>query len=380
MCFDLIIKGGRVIDPATGLDGKLDIGIAEGKISKISLSLDIAEAQDVIDAGKRVVTPGLIDFHAHSLFLNGSGLGPELDHVCRSTGVTTLVDGGSSGAATFPVLKELLIDSSETMICAFLHISTIGLADLTVGESTCLDLHQPEQAAETAKAFPETIVGIKVRQQAEVVGNNGVEPLKLAKRAALMAGGIATMVHVTHPPVPLKQILELLDPGDIVSHFLHGKGMGILDEDGNISACVLEARQKGILYDVGHGSNHFDFDIARRAIMEGFFPDTISTDLTRKNMTGVVKNLPHTLSKFLNLGMDLGSVIACATNNPARILGKEGSIGTIKEGAIADIAIFELESGDFLFEDSQGKVLAGKIRLAPAGTIRKGKVTWQKRG
>ena len=378
MYFDLLIKGGRVIDPAAGLDGKLDIGIAEGKISEISSDLDIAEAQEVIDAGKRIVTPGLIDLHAHALFVGGYGLGSELDHVCRSTGVTTLVDGGSSGAATFPVFKELLIDSSETMIRTFLHISTIGLADLTVGESTYLDLHQPEQAAETAKAYPETIVGIKVRQQAEAVGNNGVEPLRLAKRAALMAGGIPTMVHVTHPPVPLKQILELLDPGDIVTHFLHGKGMGILDEDGKISACVLEARKKGILYDVGHGSNHLDFDIARLAIKEGFLPDTISTDLTRKNMIGVVKNLPHTLSKFLNLGMDLGSVIVCATNNPAHILGMEGSIGTIKKGAIADIAIFDMESGDFLFEDSQGNVLAGKICLTPISTIRKGKVTWQK--
>ncbi|MBN1816764.1 MAG: amidohydrolase/deacetylase family metallohydrolase [Sedimentisphaerales bacterium] len=379
MYYDLLIKAGRVIDPSAGLDGKMDIGIAEGKISDVSPDLDADSAREVIDAGRWIVTPGLIDLHAHALFLNGYGLGADLDQVCRSSGVTTLVDGGSSGAATFPVLKEQLIDSCETRIRSFLHISTIGLADLTVGESTYLDLHKPEQAAETARAFPETIVGIKVRQQAEAVGGNGLEPLKLAKQAALQAGGIRTMVHVTHPPLPLKHMLELMDPGDVVTHFLHGRGMGILDEDGGLSGCVFEARKRGILFDVGHGTNHLDFNIARLAIERGFFPDTISTDLTRKNMAGAVKNLPHTLSKFLNLGMALGSVIACATHNPARILGMEGSIGTIKKGAIADIAMFQLESGNFMFKDSQGNDLAGEIRLAPVCTICKGAVTWQKR-
>ena len=376
MHYDLLIKGGRAIDAPRGLDAKVDIGIAEGKILAVAPDLNVSDATTVIDAARWIVTPGLVDFHAHALFLNGIGLGADLDPVCRATGVTTLVDAGSAGAATFPVLKELLIDDAQTRIRAFLHISTIGLSDLEVGESTYLQFHLPERAAEAVRAHPETIVGIKVRQQSEIVGDNGLEPLKRAKRAARLAGGVPTMVHVTHPPVPLQQVLALLDPGDIVSHFLHGRGMGILDADGRIDACVLGARQRGIRFDVGHGRQHLDFDVARCAIQAGFLPDTISTDLTRGGMAGVVKNLPHTLSKFLNLGMDLGSVIACATANPARLLGLEGKIGTLHKGAVADVALFEVESGNFQFEDAQGKPLPGKLRLAPRCTIRAGKVSW----
>ena len=378
MRFDVLIKDARAIDKAAGLKDAMDIGISEGKISEVSPDLDIAEAKEVIPAAGLIVTPGLIDFHGHALFLSGIGMGSDLDTVCRSTGVTTFVDGGSAGAATFPVFKELLMDKTETRLRVFLHISSIGIADIDVGESTYLDLHDPQRAAEAAKAHPECIIGIKVREQIEVVGNNNIEPLRLAKRAASLAGGLPIMVHVTHPPVPLAQMLEILEPGDIVSHFLHGKAQGILDDNGKIHTSVIEARQRGLLFDVGHGRNHVDFNVARIAINEGFLPDTISTDITRPGMTGVVKNLPHTLSKFLNLGMDLESVMACATTTPARLLGLEGVIGTLKKGATADIALFELETGDFEFVDAEGNVLPGKTRLDPRYTIRSGKITWRK--
>jgi dihydroorotase len=204
-----------------------------------------------------------------------------------------------------------------------------------------------------------------------------LEPLRLAKQAASLAGGLPTMVHVTNPPVPLSQILDLLEPGDIVTHFLHGRGMGILNSDKRVSASVREAKQRGIIFDVGHGRNHLNFSVARRALDEGFLPDTISSDLTRRGKAGVVRNLLHCLSKFLNLGMDLPSVLACATINPARIMKMEGIIGTLREGACADIAVLSLESGEFVFEDCDGNTLRGQRRLAPQYTIRQGKLIWQ---
>jgi len=377
MRYDRVIKGGRVIDPAAAVDERVDIGIIGEKIADVKPNIDRADAGDVIHADGLIVTPGLIDFHAHAMMLGGIGLGSDLDAVCNSTGVTTFVDGGSTGAATFPVFKEFLIDHADTRLRAFLHISSTGIADLDVGESTYLDLHDPERAAETAKNHRDLIVGIKARVQKEVVGKNGLEPLRLAKKAASLAGGIPVMVHVTNPPSPLKEILDMLEAGDVVSHFLHGKEWGILDANHRLIDSVLEARQRGIVFDVGHGRNHVDFTVARTAIAAGFLPDTISTDLTRGGMVGIVKDFPHTLSKFLNLGMALSPVIACATANPARLLGMEGKIGTVQKGAFADIAVFDLKSGTFDFIDAERNTLKGDTCMLACHTIRRGKTVWQ---
>ncbi|MBW2148616.1 MAG: amidohydrolase/deacetylase family metallohydrolase [Deltaproteobacteria bacterium] len=376
MKYNLLLKGGKIVDAAAGLDGRMDVGVCGEFIAEVAPDLNPAEARRVMDISGLIVAPGLIDLHAHA-FIAAGHLGLETDITCRSTGVTTLVDAGSCGAATFQGFKEILMDRAETRLRAFLHISSTGLADLTVGESIHLNFHDPERAAETAVDHSELILGIKVRQQIEAVGDNGLEPLRLAKRAASLAGGLPTMVHVTHPPVPLSRMLDLLEPGDIVTHFLHGRGMGILDDDGKISDPVKEARRRGIVLDVGHGRNHLNFPVARVALGEGLLPDTISSDLTRYGREGVVKNLLHVLSKFLNLGMGLAPVLACATANPAHLLGMEGKIGTLRKGAVADIAVLALESGDFVFEDCDGNTMQGKYRLAPRYTIRQGKLTWQ---
>jgi len=176
------------------------------------------------------------------------------------------------------------------------------------------------------------------------------------------------------------QILALLEPGDIVSHFLHGKANGILNAAGEIFPEVIRARENGVVFDVGHGRFHVSFDVARAAFAQGFLPDTISTDLTRGGRDGIVKDLAHTLSKFLNLGLDINTVVACATSNPARLLNKTEAIGTLRKGAFADIAVFELESGEFNFQDSEEEVLKGSVRIAPKQTIQNGRVMWRKEG
>ncbi|MGQ9694451.1 MAG: amidohydrolase/deacetylase family metallohydrolase [Thermodesulfobacteriota bacterium] len=378
MKYDLLIKGGRVVDKFLGLDKKMDVGIKGDKIEEVKEDINPGEAYQVLDAQGLIVSPGLIDFHAHA-FIEARELGLETDHSCFSSGVTTMVDAGSAGAANFEGFKEFLIEKSKVRLLTFLHIATIGIADRLVGECTYLPYLNPERTAEMVQKYPELIWGIKVRQQKEVVGANGLEPLKLAKKAARLAGNLPVMVHVTNPPLGLNKILELLDPGDIVSHFLHGRGLGILNEDYRIFPWVYEARKKGIIFDVAHGRNHLNFSVARIAIREGFLPDTISSDLTRMGKMGVVKNLLHCLSKFLNLGMDLPTVLACATDRPARLLRLEGIIGTLKKGAYADIAVLELATGDFLYEDSDGNMINGEYSLSPRYTISRGQIVWSYR-
>jgi len=375
MKYDLLIKSGRVIDKSLGLDKQMDVGIKGDKIAEVGEGLNVQDAKQVLAANGFIVTPGLIDFHAHA-FIEARELGLETDQTCFSSGVTTMVDAGSTGAANFEGFKEFMLEKSKVRLLTFLHISTIGIADRLVGECTYLPYLNPERTAEMAKKYPKLILGIKVRQQKEVVGENGLEPLKLAKKAARLAGDLPVMVHVTNPPYSLNKILELLDPGDIVSHFLHGRGMGILNEDYRIFPWVYEAKKKGIIFDVAHGRNHLNFRVARIALQEGFLPDTISSDLTRIGKMGVVKNLLHCLTKFLNLGMDLASVLACATNHPARLLKLEDQIGTLKKGADADLAILALETGDFIYEDSDGNKMAGQYCLSPRYTISQGQVVW----
>ncbi|MFQ5897055.1 MAG: amidohydrolase/deacetylase family metallohydrolase [Candidatus Methylomirabilia bacterium] len=372
----LVLKGGRVQDPYAAVSGQYDVRCRGGRVVEVGRALP-ADGDQVIAVGDKLVVPGLIDQHAHC-FIGASDLGPRTDAVSASTGVTTFVDGGSAGAATFEGMREFVIARSRVRILAFLNISAIGLAYLQVGELNHLPYANPDAAAAVAREHRDLILGIKVRNQKEVVGEAGLEPLRRAIRAAEMAGGLRVMIHVTNPPTPLDAILELLRPGDLVSHFLNGRGYGILDESGRISTAVGHARQRGILFDVAHGRMHVNFPIARAAIDQGFLPDTISSDLTSGGAAGVVKDLPTTLSKFLNLGMPLEDVIRAATETPAKVIGREGELGTLKPGAVADLAVFDLEEGDFDFHDADGNTLRGRVRLTPYLTVKDGELWWRR--
>jgi dihydroorotase len=219
-------------------------------------------------------------------------------------------------------------------------------------------------------------LGIKVRIQAEVVGAHGLEPLRRGVAAA-EAAGLPVIVHVNHPPVEYAEVLALLRPGDIVSHFLHGRGSGILDGDGRVKAAVLAARRRAIVFDVAHGRNHVNFPVARQALAQGFPPDTISSDLTRPGRAGVVKDLPTTLSKFLSLGMALPDVVRAATAAPARAIGRSGELGTLAVGAAADACVFSVEEGRFAYQDADGNTLDGAKRWTPRLTVRAGRVWWR---
>lgn len=375
MRFDLVLAGGHVIDPATGIDGRRDVGFASGRVAAVDAHLPPAEAREVVDVTGAYVAPGLVDLHAHA-FIASHDLGIDTDAVCRSTGVTTLCDAGSAGASNFPGLYEYVIKRAETRVLAFVHLSAIGLTHTAIGEHCLLDYSNPDLAAATAREHRDVVLGIKVREQVEVVGAHGLEPLRRGLLAAEQAG-VPVIVHVNNPPAEYGEVLALLRPGDIVSHFFHGRGSGILDAAGRIKAAVHEARRRGVVFDVAHGRSHVNFPIARKALAEGFYPDTISSDLTRAGLTSIVRDLPTTLSKFLSLGMPLDAVVRAATATPARAIGRSVELGTLTVGAAGDAAVFSVDDGRFDYQDADGNTLAGTRRWTPRLTVRAGRVWWR---
>ena len=371
----LLLKGGSVLDPGAGLSGALDVRVRDGLVAEIGATL-ASDGDTIVDVTGRLVLPGLIDLHAHC-FIGGSDFGPRTDDVARSTGVTTWVDGGSTGAGTFEGMREWVLSRSRVRMLAFLNISAIGLMYLKIGELNHLAYADVDAAVGAGRDHHDLIIGIKVRSQLEVVGDAGLEPLKRAVRAADALGG-RVMVHCTNPPAPMGELLALLRPGDIVSHFLHGRGHGILDAREQVRREVRQARERGIVFDVAHGRMHVKFPIALAAIQQGFYPDTISSDLTMGGSAGCVKDLPTTMAKFLNLGMPLPEVVRAVTASPARAIGRAGALGTLKPGAVADVAVFALEAGEFDFEDAHGEHMTGRQRFTPVLTLRAGEVWWRR--
>ena len=376
MRHDLLLVGGHVLDPAAGVDGRRDVAFASGRVAVVDAAIPRETAREVVDVSGSYVAPGLIDLHAHA-FIAGHDLGIETDAVCRSTGVTTLCDAGSTGAANFAGLREYVMARADTRVLGFLHIAAIGLSHLAVGEHCYLEYSDPDLAAGVARDHRDVVLGVKVRIQTEVVAQHGLEPLRRGLRAA-EAAGVPVIVHVNNPPVEYGEVVALLRPGDIVSHFLHGRGSGILDAGGRVKDAVRAARQRGIVFDVAHGRNHVNFPVARRALDEGFPPDTISSDLTRPGRAGVVRDLPTTLSKFLSLGMPLADVVRAATATPARAIGRGGELGSLAPGAAGDAAVFAVDEGRFAYQDADGNTLEGAKRWTPRLTVRAGRVWWRR--
>ncbi|HEU5323629.1 MAG TPA: amidohydrolase/deacetylase family metallohydrolase [Methylomirabilota bacterium] len=371
----LLLKGGEVLDPGAGLAGALDVRLRDGRVAEVGAAL-APDGDRVEDVRGRLVVPGLIDLHAHC-FLGAVDFGPRTDEVMARAGVTTMVDGGSAGAALVEGMRRWVVERARVRILAFLHISAIGLAWMRIGEVHHLAYADVDAAVGAAREHADLVVGIKVRQEAVVVGEAGLEPLRRAVRAA-EAVGTRVMVHVTTPPVPLADLLALLRPGDVVTHFLHGRGDGILDAHGQVKKEVWAARERGIVLDVGHGRRHLNFDVARAAFRQGLAPDTISSDLNTPAAAGVAKDLPTTMAKFLGLGMPLPDVVRAVTAAPAAVLGRAGELGTLRPGAAGDVTVLDHERGAFDLEDNDGQRLAGRERLVPALTVKDGEVWWRR--
>ncbi len=370
--YDMLIKGGTVIDPAQDLHAVRDVALAGGRVAAVDDEIYEETAQTVIDAAGYLVTPGLIDLHVH-VWWGVSHYGVEPDPTCLARGVTTVYDTGSSGADTFPGFKKYVIDASATRVKAFLHVSSQGLLSPGIGELTDLRFADVSRAVRMCEEHKDDIVGVKIRMTRSLVGENGKEGLKRARQVC-DATGLPLMIHPNASPVSFEDMMDELRPGDIVTHCFHKSDTGILDDSGAVRPAARRAAQNGILFDVGHGQGSFAFDVAEAAMSQDFLPGAISSDLHVYNLNGPVYDLVTTVSKFLVLGLSLDQALEKVTAAPARAMGMLGEIGTLCPGARADLAILELNSGSFVFTDARDRTRSAEQKLQPVSTIAGGRL------
>jgi dihydroorotase len=378
--YDLVVRGGYLIDPASGVSGDLDVAIQDGQVSAVAPAISSSEARNEVDARGMIVAPGLIDIHTH-VYWGVAHLGIEADPNHIAQGVTTIVDAGCAGATTYPGFRRYVIDVSATRIYALLNISAQGMLDQKVGELEDIRFADVGRAVQTCETHRDVIVGVKVRVSPGINGPHGLEPLRRAREAA-DAIGRPVMVHAVNLPESIDQVLELLRAGDILTHSFHGHHRtGILDDEGRIARSVRQARERGVLFDVGHGAGGFSFAIAETALAQQFPPDTISSDLHEYNVRGPVYNLVTTMSKFLLMGLPLEQVIAMVTAMPSRAMPFPERIGTLARGAVGDVVVLAVREGEFAFLDSRGVERVGSQKLEPVVVVRGGRVyeptTWR---
>jgi dihydroorotase len=365
MSFDLLIRGGRVVDPGRGIDAPLDVAVRRGRIAAVEADLPVEQAHVVIDAAGALVTPGLVDLHTH-VYRGVTYWGIDADAAASTTGVTTWIDAGSAGAMTLPGLREFIADRSRVRILAFLNISTIGLVheNYELANLDYLDLEIFERVVELNRDF---VVGVKVRLGSPTSGPYELEPLEIARRAA-DACGLPLMVHVAIGPPSLESVLGLLRPGDILTHCLTGQSMKVVGDDDQLLDCAKRAWDSGIVMDVGHGAGSFSFATAEAVLEAGYAPHVISSDVHQLSIRGPMFDLPTCMSKFLSLGMSLSDVVAATTSTPASLL-ELGDVGTLRPGASADIAIFDVHQGRFPLYDIHGEVREADTLLRNRQTI-----------
>ncbi len=371
MTYDLLIRGGTVVDPSQGLNAVRDVGLSDGKVAALEDAIPEGEASEVVDATGLVVTPGLIDLHVHAYWgASRFGIEPDIGNV--SKGVTTAVDAGSSGARTFPGFRRYVMERVDTRLFALLNISSMGM---TLGYGGLEDKRwaDVEDAVQAGRENREYVLGIKARIP-PVSHDDYVDILKRALEAAEAIGGFL-MLHLGGTAIPVEERLSMLRPGDVLTHCFRGATAGgILDDAGRVLDGAWEARERGVVFDVGHGGGSFSLDTADKAMSQGFPPDNISSDLHIGNYEGPVFDLVTTLSKFMWLGMSLDDVIRLSTETTARIIGKGDKLGTLKVGAEGDVAILRLDEGRFTLTDSGGRSVEARRRLSHVRTVKGGRV------
>ena len=370
MAFELILRGGRVIDPSQNLDGIGDVAFAGGRVAKIGKNLLGDAGTDVRDVGGLIVAPGLIDLHTH-VYWGGTSLGIDAEDFCRRSGVTTCIDTGSAGPGNFAGFRKHVIEPSAVRILAYLHISFAGIfafsKSVMVGESEELRLMAPVEAVEVADANRDVIVGIKVRVGRNAGGTSGTAPLDIALQAAAEAG-MPLMCHIDFPPPSYEEVLERLRPGDVLTHAFRPFPNAPISQQGKVKHAVLRARERGVKFDIGHGKGSFAFKTARAMLANGFSPDTISSDVHKLCIDGPAFDQVTTLSKFLCMGMPLNDVIAATTSNCALAL-KRPELGSLKPGSIGDATVLSIESGEFDYVDVVGEHLTGDKRIVSKGVV-----------
>jgi len=369
---DLLIQGGEVLDPSRQLRGRYDVGILWGRIVQVAPEIPRPTARHVIDARGKLVTPGLVDLHTH-VYPLGSALGLPADELAPYTATTTYVSAGDAGANNFGAFKHYMMAASRSRMFAFIHISRMGLAGFPVGETLNIDYADVDAAAKCVAENSDVVLGVKVRISRNVVGDNGLDPLRRAIRAAeTSATGARVMCHIGDAPGNLSTLLDMLRPGDVLTHSYSGAGNNIV-QNGKLLPAALEAKQRGVTIDVGHGGGSFDYTVAEPAIEQGLTPDTISSDIhaLSGNSPGM-PYLPWVMSKFLNLGLSLQQVVALATSAPAGVIDRIDKLGTLEVGAPADVSVLELVEEPVEFVDTKNNTRPGTHWLKPLHVVRAG--------
>ena len=362
--YDLVLRGGRALDPAAGLEGVLDVGVRGGLIAALAANLEAAPGTPQRDLGGAYISPGLIDLHGHWYEGSAWGIDPERALI---RGATTLVDAGTAGCINFAHFRDHAVTSSRARIVAFVNIAACGIPTTFAGELEDLRFARPRETVAVLAENPAVAVGVKVRMKE----GHSFSAFEAAHEAA-RASRRPLMVHIGKGAAT-PQILRRLRAGDVVTHCFEGRGDGIV-QDGRLIPEALEARREGVVFDVGHGCGSFSWEMARRAFEHAFYPDTISTDLHRYSVERWAFDMPATMTKFLHLGMSLGDVILKSTAVPARVLGREGVLGTLRVGAPADLFAFKIENGQFPLEDTHLKTEVAQRRITPLLTLKGGTV------
>ncbi len=372
--FDLLLTGGQVIDPASGVKGYFDVAFSGDRVTAIEPHIDPSLAKQLQPVDGATVVPGLIDDHIHVCDGIGESITPDLVGIAR--GATTVADGGSCGTGNFGVFKAIMA-ANKTRILAWLNISALGQTDTRIGECMFLPCLNVEEAVDMARGNPDTIVGFKARLSSYVAGNTAMPALKLLLEAG-EAAGLPVMIHVGDTGEPLGQILNMLRPGDVVSHYLTSRKNGILGIQWQPGARIIPeafaARQRGVLLDIARGRNHLAFPIMQAAVEQDLLPDTLSTDLTRFSFTDPYFSLPMLMTQFMSFGVSFEDLLPCVTVNPARLL-RRPELGKLQVGGIGDATLLEIENGAFTLTDVDGRTRRADKRVVAVGIVRAGSYT-----
>lgn len=365
---DLVLKGGRVIDPSQGIDKVADVAFAGGKVVEVGSNLPPGKAE-VRDVSGLIVTPGLIDLHTH-VYHAGTSIGVDAEALARTSATTTFIDAGTAGPANFLGFRKHVIERSAVRILPYMNVSfpgIFGFGAVMFGECSDLRLINLREWARVAQEHRDMILGIKVRVGASASGSSGIEPLEMALEAAEELG-LPMMAHLDAPPPDARDVLTRLRPGDVLTHCFRPYPNAPVRASGRIRDEVMEARARGVVFDIGHGAGSFGFATTRRMLEAGFLPDTISSDVHTISINGPAFDLLHTMSKFLCLGLDLPTVVKAATCAPAAAVGKP-ELGTFKSGSVGDASILAHEKGKFEYVDVIGETIQGDQRLAARGVV-----------
>ena len=373
--YDLVLRGGRVIDPANNIDRVMDVGVTGNRITAVAAHIADAQERKLVDVSGMIVVPGLVDLHAHVFGYEGS-LTP--DDTALPAGTTTIVDAGGSGWRTFDEFRRTVIAHSATRVLALLNIVGAGM----VGEPYESNVDDMDPAATSATILKnrDVIVGIKTAHFAKP-GWSAIDRAVEAGRRASVPVMVDDKIFTDSQRTTEEELLKHLRPGDIHTHMYNDRQLELIDRfTGKVQPWMVEARKRGVLFDVGHGGGSFLWPVATKAIQQGFLPDTISTDLHSSSIMMQQSDMPNVMSKMMLLGMGLEDVILRSTVNPAKEIGKYPEIGTLGAGKTADIAVLENQNGVFAFKDAWPAKKLGAHRLDCVLTIRDGRIVYDRDG